>query len=213
MRTQTFPRLGVKAVALIVAGTTLAWSSAASAKLVKYGSLGKRANYAISHGADVAYWPTAQPNGAPTTVRVSGYIHTFRIRGCAEIGPLDSTPLTQIHFQTLDPGADGSVKVFESTSPFNMPVCGQGGASAATVTKFYLPLSLCVSPGDYVDINSEGGNTPFDVFAQTPGWTTTFFTGNNLTDNGDTLTPTELTNVRLLMQVIVDTKGWQKICH
>ncbi len=77
-------------------------------------------------------------------------------------------PLTQIHFQDLVPQPGGGAQVNVTTQPFDIPVCGAGGASGSTVTS-YEPTNFCVNQGDYVDFNDEGGFEPADPLAYPSG--------------------------------------------
>ena len=67
--------------------------------------------------------------------------------------------MTQIHFQDLSPTRNGGAKVNLSSQAFEIPVCGQAGASESTVTT-YEPTNLCVKQGDYVGFNDDGGYVP-----------------------------------------------------
>jgi hypothetical protein len=107
--------------------------------------------------------------------------------------------LTQIHFQDLSPVA-GGVRVNLTSQAFDIPVCGQGGASGSTITT-YLPINLCVSQGDYVAFNDEGGyvpyvyrsGVPYQVIGSSPGSTLDSFIKGNGTNNGSTLSSSDTT--------------------
>src|SRR5205814_644070 len=104
-------------------------------------------------GADTALWNPAQV--APA----SGQVVSIRLEGCANPPSGAPSPLTEIHFQDLAPQAGGGARVDVTTQAFNIPVCGQGGANGSTVTTF-VPTNFCVSQGDFVDFNDEGGFVP-----------------------------------------------------
>ena len=86
----------------------------------------------------------------------------------------------------------------------------------------YEPINLCVSAGDYVDFNDEGGyvenvyrsGVPYQVIGAVRGSTMDSFLKNNGTGNGATLSPTETgsaggfasnQNEELMMQVTLGT--------
>lgn len=146
-------------------------------------------------GADTALWNTTLAQGNPVAP-ASGQIVGVSLEGCAKSnGP---APLTQIHFQTLSPRPSDGVKVELTSQSFEIPVCDQGGASGMTVST-YRPINLCVSQGDYVDFNDEGGfvaaqnglppypaGVPYMVLGATNGSTTASFVANNGVGNGAT---------------------------
>jgi hypothetical protein len=154
-------------------------------------------------GADGALWNVRLPAGDPTAP-VGGQVVSVRLEGCAKSnGP---APLTQIHFQTLAPMADGGAKVELTSQAFDIPVCGVGGASGSTVSS-YDPINLCVAQGDYVDFNEEGGfvgsqngpppypaGVPYMVIGSVAGATMDSFIRNNGVGNGATFSPTDTTN-------------------
>jgi hypothetical protein len=189
----------VGASAILIAVVCLAFPSLASAKLNTFGALGRTAQVAYAHGGDAAFW-----SGASGAIPVKGQVRAIRIRGCAEPLAPGQTPATQVHFQVAVPESGGAIQVQETSAPVNVPTCGIAGASPRTVTSFALQF-LCVSPGDFVVFNDEGGNVPFELFAHASGASTDFFSASGETNNGDTLTPTALSGVRLLMQVVVGT--------
>src|SRR5271154_3464772 len=101
-------------------------------------------------GADTALW-----NATPS-VPVTGQALKISLEGCAQASEGGPAPLTQIHFQDISPLAGGGAKVNLTSQGFEIPVCGQGGASGSTISS-YEPTNLCVSQGDYVAFNDEGG--------------------------------------------------------
>ncbi len=154
-------------------------------------------------GADGALWNVQLPVGDPTAP-VGGQVVSVRLEGCAKSnGP---APLTQIHFQSLAPMADGGAKVALTSQAFEIPVCGVDGASGATISS-YDPINLCVAQGDYVSFNEEGGfvaaqngpppypaGVPYMVIGGVPGATMDSFIRNNGVGNGATFSPTDTTN-------------------
>src|SRR5271166_3086617 len=85
------------------------------------------------YGADGAMWNTALASGQPA-IPAAGQAIKISLEGCAVPAPGGPPPLTQIHFQTLHPLARGKYRVELSSQAFEMPVCGVGGASGATVS-------------------------------------------------------------------------------
>jgi hypothetical protein len=148
----------------------------------------------INHdAADTALW-----NAAPAAPD-SGQVVSVSLEGCAKPSLGGPAPLTQIHFQDLVPQANGGVKVNVTTQAFNVPVCGQGGADGSTVTT-YEPTNFCVTGGDYVDFNDEGGfnpgdplaypsGVPYEVLGAVRGSTMDSFIANNAVGNGATFSP------------------------
>jgi hypothetical protein len=145
-------------------------------------------------------WNTQLAAGAPTAP-ARGQVVSVSLEGCAKSnGP---APLTQIHFQALSPQPGGGAKVELTSQAFEIPVCGAGGASGATVST-YQPINLCVSQGDYVDFNDEGGfvpassglppypaGVPYMVIGAVSGSTMDSFIANNGVGNGATFSPSE----------------------
>ncbi len=155
-------------------------------------------------GADTALWNTVSPGGTPAAPS-GGQVVSVRVEGCAR-QPADAPPpLTEIHFQDLVRQPDGGVKVNVTTQAFNLPVCGQGGASGSTITS-YTPTNFCVAAGDYVDFADEGGfvpsNTgpppypsgvPYMVIGSVPDATMDSFIRNGGINNGETFSPGDST--------------------
>jgi hypothetical protein len=154
-------------------------------------------------GADGALWNVGLPVGEPTAP-AGGQVVSIRLEGCAKSsGP---APLTQIHFQSLAPLAGGGAKVELTSQAFDIPVCGVGGASGATISS-YDPINLCVAQGDYVAFNEEGGfvgaqsglppypaGVPYMVIGSAAGATMDSFIRNNATGNGAAFSPADTTN-------------------
>jgi hypothetical protein len=154
--------------------------------------------YHINHdAADTALWNTALASGSPTAP-ASGQVIGVSLEGCAQPAAGGPPPLTQIHFQDLVPQGGGGVKANATSQAFNIPVCG-GGVGESTVTN-YQPTDFCVSQGDYVDFNDEGGwapedpltypdGVPYKVIGSVPGSTMDSFVANNGAGNGAVFSP------------------------
>lgn len=171
-------------------------------------------------GSDTAIWNEASaggPTGAPST----GQALKVRLEGCAQPAAGGPPPLTQIHLQDLSPMPNGGAKVNLTSQPFDMPVCGQGGATASTVTT-YEPINLCVSQGDYVAFDDEGGfvepyyrsGVSYQVLGSVPGSGANSFIRANGTGNGAVLSALDGTNMdgfasnpneELMLQVLLGT--------
>jgi hypothetical protein len=172
--------------------------------------------HTFHYGADTALWNTTQASGL-AQMPATGQALKVSLEGCAEAAQNGPGPLTQIHFQDLSPLPGGGAKVNITSQGFEIPVCGQGGASGSTVTT-YEPINLCVSAGDYVGFNDEGGyvenvyrdGVPYKVLGAVSGSTVDSFLLDNGTGNGAALSPTlqnpnygfaSNTNEELMMQV------------
>lgn len=180
-------------------------------------------------GADTAIWnvPSAggpvqaasTKSGAP--VPTGGQILKIRLKGCAEAVAADPTPLTQIHFQSLSPLPGGGARVELTSQSFEIPVCGQGGASGSTVSS-YEPTNLCVNQGDFVGFNDEGGyvpgvyhsGVPYEVLGAIRGAMADSFLRNNGTGDGAIFSPTDTSAMEgfasnyseeLMMQMVLGT--------
>jgi hypothetical protein len=146
-------------------------------------------------GADTALWNVGLAGGSPR-VPATGQAVKVALEGCAQQAVGGPPPLTQIHFQDVTPLPGGGAKVNITSQGFNIPVCGAGGASGATVTT-YEPINLCVSEGDYVAFNDEGGyvpnvyrdGVPYRVIGAASGSTMDSFVKDEGTGNGSTLSP------------------------
>jgi hypothetical protein len=151
--------------------------------------VGNRVVHTSHFGADTALW------NAGDRAPAAGDVANVSLEGCAKAAKSGPRPLTQIHFQTLAPQAAGAVKVMLTSSAFDIPVCGQHGASAATVTT-YRPYGLCIDRGDFVGFNDEGGfvegfyrsGVPYEVIAHAHG-TLNSFIAPDATGNGALLSP------------------------
>jgi len=177
--------------------------------------------YHTNHwGADTALWNVAIVAGQ-ASAPVTGQAVKVSLEGCAQPAPGGPPPLTQIHFQDISPLPGGSVKVNLTSQAFDIPVCGQSGASGSTVTT-YEPINLCVAQGDYVDFNDEGGyvpyiyrsGVPYQVIGAARGSTMDSFIRGNGVNNGATLSAQDTTandgfvsnpNEELMLQVTLGT--------
>jgi len=181
-------------------------------------------------GADTAIWNVPGGGGtqaqsasakAGAAVPADGQILQIRLKGCAEAAANGPAPLTQVHFQDLSPLAGGGARVNISSQSFEMPVCGQGGASGSTVSSFE-PVNLCVNRGDYVSFNDEGGyvegvyhsGVPYEVLGAVRGSTADSFIRNGGTGDGAEMSAAETSamegfavnsNEELLMQMVLGT--------
>lgn len=177
--------------------------------------------HTFHYGADTVLWNVASAGGAPQAP-ATGQAVKVSLEGCAEAAADGPPPLTQIHFQDISPvpGGEGA-KVNITSQAFDIPVCGQNGASGSTVST-YEPINLCVSAGDYVAFNDEGGyvpnvyraGVPYEVMGSVDGSTMDSFLKNNGTGNGALLSSSELSasegfaanhNTELMMQVTLGT--------
>jgi hypothetical protein len=171
-------------------------------------------------GADTALWNTALNGGIPTAP-ATGQAVKVMLEGCAQSAPGGPRPLTQIHFQDITPLPGGGAKVNVTSQPFEIPICGANGASGSTITT-YEPENLCVSQGDYVDFNDEGGyvenvyrnGVPYQVIGSAPGSTMDSFIKGGGTNNGSAMSPSERSamegfatndNEELMLQVELGT--------
>jgi hypothetical protein len=161
----------------------------------------------IAHdGADTALWNVSLPDGAPAAP-AAGQVTKFSLEGCAQRPAGAPSPLTQFHFQDLVPLPGGGARVNVTSQAFDIPVCGESGASGTTITS-YEPVNFCVAQGDYVDFNDEGGfvsgpggglspypsGVPYQVIGSVKGATMDSFIRNGGTNNGATFSPSDSTN-------------------
>ena len=171
-------------------------------------------------GADTAIWNVAVAGGDPRATD-TGQALKISLEGCAVPTAGGPPPLTQIHFQDLSPLPGGGARVNLTSQPFDIAVCGRNGASGSTVTT-YEPINLCVSRGDYVGFNDEGGyvenlyrnGVPYRVLGAVVGSTVASFIRGNGTGNGATMSARDTTsmdgfasnsNEELMMQVTLGT--------
>jgi hypothetical protein len=150
------------------------------------------------YGADTAIWNVGLASGDPQSP-ATGQAVKIALEGCAQEASGGPAPLTEIHFQDLSPIAGGGAKVNLSSQGFNIPICGQNGASGSTVTT-YEPINLCVSAGDYVGFNDEGGyvpnsyrnGVPYQVLGAVQGSTLDSFIRGGGTGNGAVMSSSDL---------------------
>jgi hypothetical protein len=156
-------------------------------------------NGAHHDGADTALWNPAQ--AAPA----NGQVLSVNVEGCAEPAPGGPPPLTQFHFQSLVPLADGGATVSVTSQPFDLPVCGaatpNGAPAASSTITTYQPTNMCVAAGGFVDFNDEGGfdpryypsGVPYLVIGSAPGATMNSYIAADGTNNGDALSALNVT--------------------
>jgi hypothetical protein len=178
--------------------------------------------HTFHYGADTALWNFSQASG-DTRVPATGQASKIEVEGCAQRATNGPLPLTTVHFQDLSPLAGGGAKVNITSQGFDLPVCGENGAGASTVTTF-LPINLCVSAGDYVGLNDSGGyvpniyrsGVPYQILGAVTGATTDSFIKDQGTGNGALLSPAVTSandgfavnrNEELLMRVTLATDG------
>ncbi len=152
-------------------------------------------------GADQALWNTTLAAGQ-AAMPVTGQAVKVSIEGCTIPAPGGPAPLTQFHLQDISPEPGGGARVNLSSQPFDLPVCGANGASGSTVST-YEPVNLCVSQGDYVDFNDEGGfvekayqsGVGYQVLGAVPGSGFASFIKGNGTNNGAMLSALDTTTM------------------
>jgi hypothetical protein len=110
--------------------------------------------------------------------------------------------------QVLQPQGDGSNLVVSSSQPFDLPICGRGGADHGTLSTFS-PSDQCISRGDRVGV-VVGGQTPgypngtqYFIARSSPGASLGAFSGNGQTVNGSRFTLAPLADTELLMQAAI----------
>lgn len=174
------------------------------------------------YGADTALWNFSD-TGGERHVPATGQAKKIEVEGCAQRAKDGPLPLTTVHFQDLSPTPDGGAKVNITSQGFDLPVCGENGAGASTVTTF-LPINLCVSAGDYVGLNDSGGyvpavypaGVPYQILGAVTGATTDSFIKDQGTGNGSVFSPSVTSpmdgfavnrGMELLMRVTLATGG------
>jgi hypothetical protein len=153
--------------------------------------------HTLHDGADTALWNVGLANGDPQ-VHATGQALKISLEGCAQAASNGPPPLTQIHFQDLSPLPGGGAKVNLSSQAFAIPICGQGADGSSVST--YEPTNLCVSAGDYVGFNDDGGyvpnvyraGVPYQVLGSAKGSTLDSFLRDNGTGNGAILSSSDL---------------------
>ncbi|HEX5225913.1 MAG TPA: hypothetical protein VFW29_12365 [Solirubrobacteraceae bacterium] len=147
-------------------------------------------------GSDAAIFNTTLASGQ-AAMPATGQAVKVALEGCAKASPGGPPPLTQIHFQTVHPLGNGTYKVELSSQAFDIPVCATAGQPSGTTVTTYEPTNLCVSQGDYVAFNDEGGfvenvyrsGVPYQVMGSVPGSSFDSFLKNEGTGNGSVLDP------------------------
>lgn len=187
----------------------LAAPSAEARKRVLGSSLQASATRSEAHPVDTAFWPQRIRSARRFRAPADGQVLAVRLKGSvlrSRAGAPD--PFNQIHFQSLRPLPDGSMRVLLTSATFLMPI---GGARDQVTT--YRPENLCVPKGGVVGFNDSGGFDPtwypngarFRVFGRVAGSITARDTAADGTNNGDTLRPTARRDSELLMQVVLGT--------
>lgn len=151
--------------------------------------------HTFHYGADSAIWNFSNSSGA-VAVAATGQAQKIELEGCAQKAASGPPPLATIHFQDLSPLPGGGAKVNLTSQGFALPICGENGAGASTVTSF-LPINLCVSAGDHVGFNDSGGyvenvyrnGVPYQVLGAVSGSTLDSFIKDQGTGDGATLSP------------------------
>ncbi len=171
-------------------------------------------------GADTALWNVALAKGAASMPK-AGQILKVSLEGCARAARGGPPPLTQIHFQDISPLPEGGATVNLTSQGFEIPVCGQSGASGSTVST-YEPINLCVSQGDYIAFNDEGGyveniyrnGVPYQVLGSVRRSSFDSFISNDGTGDGAVMSPSDTAamegfassqNEELMMQLTLGT--------
>jgi len=152
------------------------------------------------YGSDTALWNVSLAGGQAASP-ATGQATKVRVEGCAEAAPGGPAPLRQIHLQDLSPLPGGGARVNLTSQAFDLPICGQSGASGSTISTFE-PINLCVGAGDYVALNDEGGfvpryypsGVPYRVIGSAAGSTMNSFIRGDGTNNGATLSPNDTTD-------------------
>ncbi|HUA75572.1 MAG TPA: hypothetical protein VL988_12515 [Solirubrobacteraceae bacterium] len=152
-------------------------------------------------GADAVLWNDTLVDGTARSPE-TGQALKVSLEGCAVPAPNGPPPLTQIHFQDLTPQPNGGAKINITSQAFDIPICGAGGASGSTVST-YEPINLCVSAGDYVAFNEEGGfvehsyqsGVRYQVLGQAPGSKTDSFIRGGGTNNGTLISPLDTSSM------------------
>lgn len=176
--------------------------------------------HTFHYGADTALWNFSSATGEER-VPATGQATKIELEGCAQRAKNGPLPLATVHFQDLSPLPGGGAKVNITSQGFDLPVCGENGAGASTVTTF-LPINLCVSAGDFVAFNDNGGyvtnvyrsGVPYQVLGSVTGASTDSFIKDQATGNGAILSPAVTSamdgfavtrNEELLMRVTLGT--------
>jgi hypothetical protein len=158
------------------------------------------------HGADSAFWQVKYANGGLTEAPAGGQVVSVKVKGIVLPDPTGrKNPIPMIHFQTLHPMGDGTVRVELTSGRFYTPIGGD-----PNVVRTYYPINMCMNKGDMLGFNDIGGNEwwwgnysgmPFQTFAAVRGSSMNFFTDDAGTMNGSRWGPLEThEGEELLMQ-------------
>ena len=131
------------------------------------------------------------------TVPVNGQVLSVTVKGMA-LPPATNAP---IHFQDLRPQPNGSLTVIDTSQAFALPTSGSPDQETT-----FQPTNMCVQAGDFVGLATEGGSTPFQIFAApATGSNVGQHSANNGDMNGSNFTATPIPNTQLLMQETIGT--------
>jgi hypothetical protein len=192
-------RAPVADAALVSFGSPLRARASLSTDNLDYAGINTPYGSGVVHtahfGADTALW-NVSVRGGRASAPADGQVRSVSLEGCAQPAKGGPPPLTQIHLQTLAPQGGGRVKVELTSQSFELPVCGERGASDATLSS-YRPTGLCIDAGDYVGFNDEGGfvegfyraGVPYRVIAAAPGSRMDSFLQGGGTGNGALFSP------------------------
>jgi hypothetical protein len=186
----------------------LAAPAASQAAVSNIGSdLSGSAGVAIQRTQDTALAQLQAPGGEPTAPH-GGQVLAVRVTGCSQHDNVPQAPETRLFVQVLQPQGDGSNLVVSSSQPFDLPICGRGGADHGTLSTFS-PSDQCISRGDRVGV-VVGGQTPgypngtqYFIARSSPGASLGAFSGNGQTVNGSRFTLAPLADTELLMQAAI----------
>jgi hypothetical protein len=195
----------------LAAATALAGPAAAGAATTIVGSnLAADPGRTEAHPTDTAFWPTALASGDPIVAPANGQVLSIRVKGTAipSTAPDAPPPDTRVHFQTLAPQSDGSVKIILTSGMFTMPFAGERNQVST-----FLPENLCIEKGQFVAFNTLGGfdpnyyprGTPFVIIGAVDGSSTDWYEKVDGTNNGDVMTGQTLAGQELLMQYTLGT--------
>jgi hypothetical protein len=198
-------------VVSVLAMTAIAAPAAHGATLTLGSTLAASATTTQSHQADTTFWP-ATIGGASYKAPENGQVVSIRVKGTA-IQPAGApAPVNMIHFQALEPQADGTMKVDLTSAAFYLPYTG----NPDQITGFK-PQNLCLHKGDVVGFNDEGGwdgtgtgpyagGAPFRIFGSASDSSTRWYSRDNGTKNGAVLAPSALLDgTELLLQYTMVT--------
>jgi hypothetical protein len=207
---ETEPVPGPVPLLRLAAAAALVWPALAGADTVTLGSdLTAPATIAKAHMTDTAFWPTALASGGAFAAPADGQVLGIRLKGIVP-APTDpnAKPVNEVHFQTLAPQSDGTLKIVLTSGPVNVPIGGDPNQIST-----FTPENLCIAKGQLVDFNVEGGfdstfyprGVPFQVFGAVGGSGTAFYEKVGGTGNGDIVRGSDMQDTELLMQYTIGT--------